>query len=117
MTTFKEPCKSRTTGKELDCFDSEHDASSRAETLFYKYDNKLIPYKCVKCNSWHLSPESRQTPSTICAECTDREGSNKALYQTRDAATKRAAIIRNERGLHLEIYECPYNNGWHLTKG
>ena len=110
-------CISKRTGVGLEYFFSQEDAAHRAYHLNFRLDKPVAPYKCTKCSMWHLSPADRQTPKTICPDCTSREGLAKDLYASRAAAEKRAAIINKERGLSLDVYECQFNNGWHLTKG
>ena len=117
MAHRSDTCISKRTGQGLEYFFSKDDADHRAYHLNSRLGGRLVPYNCNKCYMWHLSPEDRQTPNTICQDCTDREGSKKALYETRASAAKRAGIIQSEKGLLLEVYECPFSNGWHLTKG
>jgi predicted Zn-ribbon and HTH transcriptional regulator len=71
----------------------------------------LVPYRCDDCGEYHNSPKDRVTPSKTCPHC------NKDLYETSDAARRRAAIIYKTRGVKLDVYLCPYIHGYHLTKG
>jgi predicted Zn-ribbon and HTH transcriptional regulator len=71
---------------------------------------ELVPYKCDDCGKYHNSHKDRVTPSKMCPHC------NKDLYETRDAARRRADIIYKMRGIKLKVYPCPYKLGSHLTK-
>jgi predicted Zn-ribbon and HTH transcriptional regulator len=71
---------------------------------------ELVPYRCNDCGEYHNSPKDRVTPSKTCPHC------NKDLYETSDAARRRAAIIYKTRGIKLMVYPCPYKLGSHLTK-
>ena len=42
---------------------------------------------------------------------------HKDLYESEADAGKRAAILKKEEGISLTVYKCPYEDGWHLTKG
>jgi DNA-directed RNA polymerase subunit RPC12/RpoP len=102
-------CLSRD-GKPLTVFYSEHEAIDGANHANKGFKMNLSHYKCQKCGFWHLSPKNRQTPSINCSYC------NKELYRTREAAEKRAKIIKKEKGIKLRVYECMHQAGWHLTK-
>jgi hypothetical protein len=99
----------RPNGKPLSAYPSEGEASYAADTSRARGLN-LIPYECEKCGYWHLSPKSRQTPSTHCNLC------NKQLYETKAVAEKRAKIREKENGVKLQTYKCPCYNGYHLTQ-
>ncbi len=109
-------CMSKRSGKPLTEYHSEYEALEAAEYSNINYGNDLVPYKCSKCNQWHLTPKSRRTPSRKCEYCTDSVGRGKELYETEKAAELRAEILREEQGVWLRVYECPCDNGWHLTK-
>jgi len=78
---------------------------------------ELVPYLCGKCGKYHLSPKDRQTPSKTCL-CPDGEGNYKKLYETYEAAKRRADIrySESEQKTKLYIYPCKYQFGYHLTK-
>jgi len=78
---------------------------------------ELVPYRCDDCGEYHLSPQDRFTPSRTCPHCVDRKGKHKELYESRDAARRRATIIYKTRGVKLGVYHCEYKLGYHLTKG
>jgi hypothetical protein len=44
------------------------------------------------------------------------DGKKKDIYETFQSAFDTAKYIEEERGIFLEVYECPHGNGWHLTK-
>lgn len=73
------------------------------------YGNRMVPYHCKQCGSWHLCPANRHTPGHYCHGCL------KQAYVSENAAELRASILEQERGPLLRVYECPYNEGWHLT--
>jgi translation initiation factor IF-3 len=49
--------------------------------------------------------------------CTDRNGEFKKLYKNYKEALIISQNLFDEFGLNLNIYPCPYTNGWHLSKG
>lgn len=110
-------CVSKRTGMPLSEYATEKEAQQGADFANAKHGNDLAPYNCSNCGLWHLSPKRNHTPSTLCDACTDRNGSPKALYQTQKDAINRSNILMNEQGVYLDIYPCPHNHGWHLTKG
>jgi hypothetical protein len=114
------PIKSSTCFKKdggpLSTYFSEYEANDGASHVKSQYGLNLSPYQCSKCGHWHLSPKERQTPSEECIYCTDSDGKHKELYKTQEAALNRAEIIKEERGIILKVYECPNQDGWHLTK-
>jgi hypothetical protein len=110
-------CVNTKTGKSRVSYSTEYEAELRAQELSLKYDGEQNPYRCNDCGQWHLSPKSRQTPSKECSYCTDSDGNPKQLYFKKGDAHKRADILQSERGVYLEVYECPIQSGWHLTKG
>lgn len=110
-------CKGKVSGKPLTEFTSRHEAMRAAEDANLQIGNNFKPYKCSTCKKWHLSPAERVTPSSICRSCRGADGKLKDLYQSEISAQKRAEIISEEKGVHLQVYKCGYSNGWHLTKG
>lgn len=110
-------CVNTKTGKSRVSYSTEYEAELRAQELSLKYDGEQNPYRCNDCGQWHLSPKSRQTPSKECSYCTDSYGNPKQLYFKKGGAHKRADIIEAEGGPYLDVYECPIQSGWHLTKG
>jgi len=111
MVTKSSTCKGKNGA--LSTYSSEYEAECGADQARV-YGKIFSPYQCIKCGFWHLSPKERQTPSRECT-CTDSRGRHKQLYETKEAAEIRAQIIENERGEKLNIYECPRQDGWHLT--
>jgi len=51
-----------------------------------------------------------------CKFCHGKDGKYKDIYETVQLAFDTAVFIENSRGTTLNIYKCPYGNGWHLTK-
>jgi len=96
---------------------SGREAAGGASHVRREYGLDLSPFECPNCGRWHLSPRERQTPSRICVYCVDSNGRNKELYETKEAALRRAGIIAKERGVALNVYKCPRQHGWHLAKG
>tara|TARA_R110000751_G_scaffold45357_1_gene102961 strand:+ start:2550 stop:2897 length:348 start_codon:yes stop_codon:yes gene_type:complete len=112
-----EICFGKVSGEPLTEYYSEHEALDAAEYSEIQFGHELVPYNCRKCGQWHLSPKSRQTPTKTCEFCTAADSSFKESYKTKVDAKMRAKIIRDERGIHLAVYQCIHGNGWHLTKG
>jgi hypothetical protein len=98
-------CTSQRTGVALSTFLSRVQAQLEADHIRHKRDKDLVPYKCDRCDGWHLCPRDRYTPSTRCEQC------NKDLYEMEEYAERRAEIL----GVGLRVYRCPYGYGWHLT--
>ncbi len=117
MNSRSRTCYSQRNGKALMEYTSEQEAQEAADYANAKFRRSMAPYRCDHCGKWHLAPRNRQTPSRQCTACTDGMGTPKELYESEGAARKRAGIIRREKGVHLTVYRCPYNDGWHLTKG
>lgn len=109
-------CFGKVSGEPLTEYYDEHDAIYAAEYSKEVYGNDLVPYRCNKCERWHLSPKSRQTPSKKCDICTGGDGEPKDSYRTKLEAKARANILFDEQGISLKVYQCRYGNGWHLTK-
>ena len=108
-------CIRRGTRKPLRSYFSRSEAELAAEYVLARFGHDQVPYRCRTCESWHLTPRERHTPSFPCPDCTSGGGEPKASYETEDAAERRASILRRERGVSLRVYDCPYGNGWHLT--
>jgi hypothetical protein len=50
-----------------------------------------------------------------CSVCKSSVGMAKVLYNTKDAALTKAALIKQNKGIELVVYPCPINKGWHLS--
>ncbi len=101
-------------GTALKTYDSEWSAKEGAEYVKGRYGNVQVPYKCDNCGYWHLSPIERQTRNHK-SFCLDSNGKQKAAYETRQDAERRAQILHNEKGIRLKVYQCPDCRYWHLT--
>ena len=117
MSIKSTTCFNKKNGKPLTEYYNESDAQEGADHANDLRNFNLEPYKCDNCGLWHLSPKNRQTPSTKCSTCKDRNGYFKDLYHSEGSAQRRAEILFKEQGVRLSVYECPNENGWHLTKG
>jgi hypothetical protein len=51
-----------------------------------------------------------------CVYCRGKDGKEKDIYETFQIAFDTAKFIEEDRGIYLNVYKCPHNNGWHLTK-
>ena len=51
-----------------------------------------------------------------CRYCKGKDGKDKDIYETYELAFNTIKYIEENRKIILNIYKCPYNNGWHLTK-
>lgn len=116
MKMKSETCFGKVSGQPLTQYVDEEEALSGVEYAKSHYDNDLSPYHCDKCGFWHLSPKSRQTPSHKCHYCTSRDGVQKDSYRSKREANLRADIIYREKGILLDVYQCQFSAGWHLTK-
>lgn len=100
----------------MNAYDLESEAAEHARYLKVERGSEMVPYECGRCGFWHLSPAERQTSSTVCGFCRDRSGNSKDLYATKADAERRAEINRLEKSVNLNVYKCPHQKGWHLTR-
>ena len=117
MATKSPTCIGKKTGKPLTEYESEVEARDGADHARKRYGTRMVPYRCDGCGRWHLSPETRQTPSRKCTHCTGADGKAKDSYLSESDARRRAAILRREQGAVLRVYPCEHGEGWHLTRG
>ncbi|MCJ8326769.1 MAG: hypothetical protein MJK08_06675 [Campylobacterales bacterium] len=59
---------------------------------------------------------SLSSKSAECSYCTDKNGALKQLYVSKNKAQKRADILFKEKSVLLNVYSCPHQDGFHLTK-
>lgn len=104
-------CSSRTTGKPLMSYSTEHEASQQAEYSARAHQTTLSPYRCRQCDSWHLAPGKR--PPDYCCWCVGRDRQPKRSYTSEQAADEQAKRLPSCQ--RLRAYECPRGDGWHLT--
>jgi hypothetical protein len=71
----------------------------------------IIENKNIKFSQMEVMPTLRK-----CEYCRGKDGKQKDIYETIQDAIETAKFIEVERGIFLNVYECPYKNGWHLTK-
>lgn len=116
MNLKSETCFSSHDKKPLSFFSLQEEALSSAKYAKKRYGHSLLPYLCDKCKMWHLSPKSRHTQSEECSYCTDSKGGLKQLYVSNYKAQKRADILFKSNGILLNVYSCPHQNGFHLSK-
>lgn len=109
-------CTSQRTGAPLKTYLCHISAQQAADQVKIDYGRTMVPYPCDRCDYWHLCPEDRHTPSETCHYCTSSTGKPKQLYATYEAAKKRADCLWQENRVKLDVYECRYQFGWHLTK-
>ncbi|PHS38355.1 MAG: hypothetical protein COB07_08680 [Sulfurovum sp.] len=57
-------------------------------------------------------PQEDKPHKTYCT-CKDSNGENKYLYNSQ----KEIKYLLSSRNISLYSYPCPYEKGWHLTKG
>lgn len=110
-------CFKRSDGKPLSAYFDKFQAQQSADYIQSTLQKTFIPYPCHVCGMWHLSPKRNHTPSETCSHCIDGRGQLKQLYESMEDASRRAEIQYERYGTKLSVYECPHNNGWHLTKG
>jgi|SRR4051812_45686515 hypothetical protein len=108
-------CFGRTSGKPLQTYDHEAEAAHQADYSRGVFKTELHPYRCRGCSKWHLAPAESHTPSVTCNWCTGRDGRSKELYPSEEVALRRAQIIEERTSVRLRAYECPRDEGWHLT--
>jgi len=96
-------------GKPRRAYPNQQCAEEGARYALVSYGNRMMPYHCGRCCSWHLCPADRHTPGHHCCDCL------KQAYASESAAVRRALILEREQGVLLRVYECPHGEGWHLT--
>ena len=96
-------------GKPRRAYPDRSYAEQGARHALSAHGNCMVPYSCAHCDSWHLCPTDRHTPSYYSSAC------SKQAYDSENAAERRARILEQERGTRLRVYECPHGEGWHLT--
>ena len=96
-------------GKPRRAYPNQQWAEEGARHALVTYGNRMVPYHCDQCGSWHLCPADRHTPGHHCDVC------SKQAYDSEGAAEQRARILEREQGTRLRVYECPRGEGWHLT--
>lgn len=110
-------CTSNKTGKLLQSYSTETEATYYAKISSERYGKSLTYYHCEKCNQYHLTPSDHFTPSSDCYSCSWSDSSKpKKLYSSEEIAQRRADIIYQENGVRLRVYPCPHHVGYHLTK-
>jgi len=60
-----------------------------------------------------LFTPTKRTQKTNTCICLDSNGDNKYLYSSQ----KELEYALSAKDLKLQSYPCPYEKGWHLTKG
>jgi len=109
-------CTSTRTGEPLKSYQCSFSAQQAADQAKINHGRVMVAYQCERCDYWHLCPEERYTPNETCDYCTSRARVPKKLYSTEEAAQKRADCLWDERRVRLDVYPCPHQDGWHLTK-
>ena len=99
MSQKSETCVGKKSGKPVTEYDSQREAQEGADHANSTYGQDLVPYQCDRCSLWHLSPASRQTPSSQCGYCTGSDGKPKESYGSAEDAQRRAEILRQEQGV------------------
>ena len=109
-----ETCLS-STGNPLSVYSTISEAQESANYQYSQSGKELSPYKCQKCGKFHLKPtEFYCKKINGGCDCTDHNGKQKALYETRKDAEKMVNIRANS-GVKLYVYQCPKGTGFHLT--
>ena len=85
-----------------------------------KHTDFLKSLKTLKSHFIHTSKKKTTLPSVknttsskIYCSCLDAEGERKYLYSTQ----KEITYILAKKDIQLYTYPCPFEKGWHLTKG
>ena len=117
MALKSKTCIGKVSGKPLSEYWSEGEAAVSADHANSRYGRDLVPYRCRRCEFWHLAPRACHTPSYDCPGCTSGDGRTKQSYSSAEDAQQRADIRQRDGGVSLRVYPCPYGHGWHLTKG
>ena len=66
-------------------------------------------------NTYHKSLEALEAMDGCF--CTNANNEFKDLYHTQKEANRSINLLYKNQRIKLKLYPCPYNCGWHLTKG
>ena len=103
--------------KPLSYYETIEDAIKGANFLSEKINKKMKPYKCEKCNKFHIKPEEvffNKNDLSKCS-CVDHSGNKKDSYSTKFDAEKMIKFKKEKDNIDLYIFKCPENNGYHIT--
>ena len=93
-------------GELIDTYASREEAEQQKRLNYVMHRSTQNVYRCVRCEGWHLCPGDRKP----CEHC------EKMSYSTINSAEKVARHVLKKSGIHINRYDCPIGNGWHLTK-
>lgn len=85
----------------------ENSESFEASLKLFLDENNNEIYEASRSNWVNVGSAARE-----CSQCKQRNGKPKLAYQSEAHAAEVAETVNQE----LSIYECPHNNGWHLTR-
>ena len=108
-------CVHLDSGRPMMVFHSKAEARRYAKICKRKH-RKLVPYRCARCDKWHLRTRLNDAHYKVC-KCRDHRGRLKRAYLDRDEIEVVCAKINDKAGCEVvEVYECPdYYDVWHLT--
>ena len=109
-------CVYLNSGRPMMAFDSKAEARRYAKREKKKH-RKLVPYRCTRCDKWHLRTRLNDAHYKVC-KCRDHRGRLKRAYLDRDEIEAVCAKINLKAKYEVvEVYECPeYYDVWHLTR-
>jgi len=64
-----------------------------------------------------IEPIQNSPDEKLYCNCQDMHGNPKNLYLSHHEAQKEVKYLREAKQISLNIYPCPFEPGWHLTKG
>ena len=109
-------CVHLDSGRPMMVFYSKAEARRYAKKCKRKH-RKLVPYRCARCDKWHLRTKMNDAHYKVC-KCRDHRGCLKRAYLDRDEIEVVCSKINDKAGCEVvEVYECPeYYDVWHLTR-
>jgi hypothetical protein len=103
-----------------DLLDNTKVASLLGDTVLFgelkEVDLDKILKEIIEDNAQRTSIASSEKPLVKCPRCMGSDGKYKDAFKTGQDASQYAAAIQKEGDPPLNAYECPFGNGWHLTK-
>ncbi len=73
---------------------------------------KALKSNLTKKKVPHTYHQKTTNKNAIC-DCKDSNGDFKTLYKTKDELE----YMLSSKSVKLKAFSCPYEKGWHLTKG
>lgn len=117
MSYTSKTCKNKR-GKFKKEYYSFEEAKNAAELVSKSKcnDRTFEAYECSECFKYHIRPERKFPKPFKCGHCTSSDGEKKNLYTSKENAEFALKERESSSGKKLYIYECPHQDGYHISK-